>query len=138
MTESMNDPTTVEEVASSLGLTVRTLHHYDRIGLCVPSERSLAGYRLHTEDDPQRLQQVVVYRRLEVAEQRWGDARSRSLWRLRGSPRMHRSASTSSNPTRTTAPVLPASLWRCRSRSGREHVGSVPQSAWSIGRRMPQ
>ena len=36
MTESMNDPTTVEEMARSLGLTVRTLHHYDRIGLCVP------------------------------------------------------------------------------------------------------
>lgn len=119
MTESMNDPTTVEEVASSLGLTVRTLHHYDRIGLCVPSERSLGGYRLHTEDMKKLFGEGLEEAQAE-AEQRWGDARSRSLWWLRG------------------APVLPASLWRCRSRSGRDHVGSVPQSAWSIGRRMPQ
>lgn len=66
MTESTNSPMTVGEVARLLGLTVRTLHHYDRIGLCVPSERSFAGYRLYTADDLQRLQQVVVYRRLEV------------------------------------------------------------------------
>ncbi len=57
---------TVGEVARELGLTVRTLHHYDRIGLCVPSERSDAGYRLYTPADLVRLQQIVVYRRLEV------------------------------------------------------------------------
>lgn len=57
---------TVGEVARELGITVRSLHHYDRIGLCVPSERSAAGYRLYSDADLQRLQQVVVYRRLEV------------------------------------------------------------------------
>lgn len=57
---------TVGEVARELGITVRTLHHYDRIGLCVPNERSAAGYRLYSEADLHRLQQVVVYRRLEV------------------------------------------------------------------------
>ncbi|MDN5796287.1 MAG: MerR family transcriptional regulator [Intrasporangium sp.] len=57
---------TVGQVADLLGVTVRTLHHYDQIGLLVPSERSTAGYRLYTDADLARLQQVVVYRRLEL------------------------------------------------------------------------
>ncbi|HQD03102.1 MAG: MerR family transcriptional regulator [Actinomycetales bacterium] len=56
---------TVGQVADLLGVTVRTLHHYDGIGLVVPSERSRAGYRLYTTADLTRLQHVVVYRRLE-------------------------------------------------------------------------
>ncbi|RIK17087.1 MAG: MerR family transcriptional regulator [Acidobacteria bacterium] len=55
---------TVGQVADELGVTVRTLHHYDEIGLVEPSERSHAGYRLYTGADLQRLQHVVVYRRL--------------------------------------------------------------------------
>jgi DNA-binding transcriptional MerR regulator len=57
---------TVGQVADLFGVTVRTLHHYDEIGLLVPSERSRAGYRLYTAEDLTRLQQVVVYRRLEM------------------------------------------------------------------------
>ncbi|MDF8264767.1 MerR family transcriptional regulator [Luteipulveratus flavus] len=57
---------TVGQVAEQLGITVRTLHHYHRIGLLVPSERSASGYRLYTEDDLVRLQHIVVYRRLEL------------------------------------------------------------------------
>ena len=55
---------TVGQVADEVGVSVRTLHHYDQIGLVRPSERSRAGYRLYTEADLQRLQHVVVYRRL--------------------------------------------------------------------------
>jgi DNA-binding transcriptional MerR regulator len=55
---------TVGQVADRLGVTVRTLHHYDDIGLVRPSVRSRAGYRLYTGADLTRLQQVVVYRRL--------------------------------------------------------------------------
>src|SRR5450631_203454 len=55
---------TVGQVAEQFGVTVRTLHHYDQIGLLVPSERTRAGYRLYTGDDLIRLQNVVVYRRL--------------------------------------------------------------------------
>jgi len=51
-------------VAEQFGVTVRTLHHYDQIGLLLPSERTRAGYRLYTGDDITRLQNVVVYRRL--------------------------------------------------------------------------
>lgn len=62
----MDKTFTVGEVAARFGLTVRTLHHYDAAGLLHPSERSPAGYRLYTEHDLARLQQIVVYRRLEM------------------------------------------------------------------------
>lgn len=62
----MTQELTVGQVAQRLGLTVRTLHHYDQIGLVTPSERSSSGYRLYTEADLERLQHVIVYRRLEM------------------------------------------------------------------------
>ena len=55
---------TVGEVAAMAGVTVRTLHHYDRIGLLSPSGRSSAGYRLYAPDDLDRLHQVLLYREL--------------------------------------------------------------------------
>ena len=54
---------TVGQVAEKFGVTVRTLHHHDEIGLLVPSERTSAGYRLYTTTDITRLH-VVVFRRL--------------------------------------------------------------------------
>jgi DNA-binding transcriptional MerR regulator len=58
---------TVGQVAERFAVTVRTLHHYDEIGLLRPSRRSAAGYRLYTDADVTRLQHVVVYRRLGLA-----------------------------------------------------------------------
>ena len=55
---------TVGELARLAGITVRTLHHYDRIGLVRPSERTSAGYRCYDGRDLDRLQQVLVYREL--------------------------------------------------------------------------
>src|SRR3954468_17600055 len=54
----------VAEVAALAGVTVRTLHHYDRIGLLSPSERTPAGYRRYAPSDLDRLHQVLVYREL--------------------------------------------------------------------------
>ena len=54
----------VGEVAALAGVTVRTLHHYDRIGLLSPSERTSTGYRRYTPSDLDRLHQVLVYREL--------------------------------------------------------------------------
>lgn len=51
-------------LARRAGLTVRTLHHWDRIGLLSPSGRTAAGHRLYTPDDVARLQQVVSLRSL--------------------------------------------------------------------------
>lgn len=50
----------VNEFADRAGVTVRTLHHYDRLGLLKPSSRSGAGYRLYSERDFARLQQIVT------------------------------------------------------------------------------
>src|SRR5215472_10069018 len=54
----------VGELARRTGLTVRTLHHYDEIGLLRPSLRTEAGHRLHTAGDIARLQQVLSLRQL--------------------------------------------------------------------------
>ncbi|MGX5358794.1 MerR family transcriptional regulator [Kocuria sp. KH4] len=61
---------TVGQVAERFGVTVRTLHHYDDVGLLRPSERSAGGYRLYTEEDLLRLRHVVVYRRLGLPLER--------------------------------------------------------------------
>ncbi|MDY6871718.1 MAG: MerR family DNA-binding transcriptional regulator, partial [Actinomycetota bacterium] len=45
----------VGELAGLTGLTVRALHHYDQIGLLVPSRRSLAGHRIYDAADAARL-----------------------------------------------------------------------------------
>ncbi|MEU8896132.1 MerR family transcriptional regulator [Nocardia sp. NPDC048505] len=54
----------VGELASEAGLTVRTLHHYDRIGLVRPARRTATGHRLYTDTDVQRLYQVSALRQL--------------------------------------------------------------------------
>ncbi len=56
---------TVGEVAAIAHVSVRALHHYDAIGLLVPSGRTAAGYRTYSDDDLKRLQQILVYRALE-------------------------------------------------------------------------
>lgn len=52
----------IGEVAERSGLSLRTLRHYDDIGLLTPSERSDGGFRLYTEDDLDRL---LVIRRMK-------------------------------------------------------------------------
>ncbi|ETK37825.1 MerR family transcriptional regulator [Microbispora sp. ATCC PTA-5024] len=54
----------VGQLARFAGITVRTLHHYDEIGLLSPGERTAAGYRRYTDRDVERLQQVLFYREL--------------------------------------------------------------------------
>jgi DNA-binding transcriptional MerR regulator len=57
----------VGELARRTGLTVRTLHHYDEIGLLRPSLHTEAGYRLYTGRDIARLQQVISLRQLGLS-----------------------------------------------------------------------
>jgi DNA-binding transcriptional MerR regulator len=47
------------------GVSVRTLHHYDHIGLLRPSARTEAGYRLYEEADLLRLQQILFFKELD-------------------------------------------------------------------------
>jgi len=55
---------TVGEVAALAGVSVRTLHHYDALGLVVPSSRSQAGYRRYERGDLERLQEVLLWKAL--------------------------------------------------------------------------
>jgi MerR family transcriptional regulator, thiopeptide resistance regulator len=74
----------VKDVARLGGISVRTLHHYDSIGLLVPGARTDAGYRLYTDADLLRLQQILIGRELGL-----------SLEEIRGSlddPRFDRKA----------------------------------------------
>jgi MerR family transcriptional regulator, thiopeptide resistance regulator len=54
----------VGAVARFAGISVRTLHHYDHVGLLVPTARSPAGYREYTTADLERLQRILCYREL--------------------------------------------------------------------------
>jgi MerR family transcriptional regulator, thiopeptide resistance regulator len=54
----------VGQVADLSGVTIRTLHHYDEVGLLSPGGRSTAGYRIYEEPDLERLQQILFYREL--------------------------------------------------------------------------
>lgn len=57
----------VGELAKLAGVSVRTLHHYDHIGLLVPSARSRSDYRLYVDGDVLRLQQILIGRRLGLS-----------------------------------------------------------------------
>ncbi|AXG81080.1 MerR family transcriptional regulator [Streptomyces paludis] len=54
----------VGQIAGFTGVTVRTLHFYDRSGLLTPGERSPAGYRLYGDADLARLRRILFYREL--------------------------------------------------------------------------
>ncbi len=58
---------TVHEVSELAHVSVRTLHHYDKIGLLRPSARSEAGYRLYGDKDLARLRQIMLFRELEFS-----------------------------------------------------------------------
>ena len=57
----------VGDLARRTGLTVRTLHHYDEVGLLTPSGRSEAGYRLYSQADVQRLHGIQTMRQMGLA-----------------------------------------------------------------------
>jgi DNA-binding transcriptional MerR regulator len=54
----------IGELARATGVSVRTLHHYDHIGLLTPSRRTESGHRLYTRSDVERLQQVLCLRQI--------------------------------------------------------------------------
>ena len=54
----------VKEVADLVGISVRTLHHYDEIGLLTPEEITDAGYRIYSNENLETLQQILFFREL--------------------------------------------------------------------------
>ena len=56
---------TVKQVSRLTGVSVRTLHHYDAIGLLEPSRVTEAGYQLYDDAALQRLQTILLFRELK-------------------------------------------------------------------------
>jgi DNA-binding transcriptional MerR regulator len=54
----------VKEVADLVGISVRTLHHYDEIGLLTPNETTESGYRLYSNENLETLQQILFFKEL--------------------------------------------------------------------------
>lgn len=79
----------VGALAQSTGLTVRALHHYDHIGLLVPSTRSSAGHRLYTADDIARLYRISLLRRLGFPLEQIGHVLDDPNWELRPAVQRH-------------------------------------------------
>jgi DNA-binding transcriptional MerR regulator/uncharacterized glyoxalase superfamily protein PhnB len=73
----------VGQIATATGLTVRTLHYYEEIGLLVPSGRSRAGHRLYSDADIARLYQISLLRRLGLPLAEIGRALDDPSWNLR-------------------------------------------------------
>ena len=62
---------TVKQVATLTGVSVRTLHYYDELGLLTPSEVTAAGYRLYGDDKLERLQRSEERRVGKECRSRW-------------------------------------------------------------------
>jgi|SRR5690625_1235483 len=54
----------VKEVAELVGISVRTLHHYDEIGLLIPSATTDVGYRIYSDENLETLQQILFFKEL--------------------------------------------------------------------------
>lgn len=54
----------VKEVADLVGVSVRTLHHYDEIGLLIPEETTESGYRVYSDENLETLQQILFFKEL--------------------------------------------------------------------------
>ena len=57
---------TVKEISELTGISVRTLHYYDEIGLFTPTEKSEAGYRLYDDKALESLQQILFFREFDI------------------------------------------------------------------------
>jgi MerR family transcriptional regulator, thiopeptide resistance regulator len=62
----------IGELARDTGLTIRTLHHYDQLGLLSPLSRSEGGHRCYTGDDVRRLHRIVALRSLGISLEQIG------------------------------------------------------------------
>lgn len=54
----------IGDVAKKTGVSIRSLRHYDEIELLIPSGQTASGYRLYSEDDIMRLQQIVSLKQM--------------------------------------------------------------------------
>jgi MerR family transcriptional regulator, thiopeptide resistance regulator len=83
-------PCQIKDAARIAGVSVRSLHHYDEIGLLVPKRRSAAGYRLYDRNDLLRLQQILIGRELGLTLQEIGRSLDDPAFDLRRALRSQR------------------------------------------------
>ena len=57
---------TVKQISELTGISARTLHYYDKIGLFVPTQKSEAGYRLYDDKALEILQQILFFREFDI------------------------------------------------------------------------
>jgi DNA-binding transcriptional MerR regulator len=88
--ERSNPVYRVSEFAEKAGVTVRALHHYDRLGLLKPSGRTIAGYRLYGDRDFARLQQIVTLKFIGLPLRQIKDLLDRGRLDLKSTLRMQR------------------------------------------------
>ena len=79
----------VGELAAAAGLTVRTLHYYEEIGLLVASRRTESGHRVYSDGDVQRLYRICLLRRLGFPLDEIGRALDDPAWNLRAAVATH-------------------------------------------------
>ena len=94
MRDSSENLFQAREFAELTGVTVRTLHHYDRLGLLKPSRYSRAGYRLYRECDVARLEQIVALKFIGFSLNEIKDILSRGPSDLEAALRQQREAIT--------------------------------------------
>ena len=84
-----NDGLRVGELANASGLTVRTMHHWESIGLLVASGRSEAGHRRYSDSDVERLYRICSLQRLGLSLSEIGTALDDASWDLRSTVSTH-------------------------------------------------
>lgn len=76
-------------MADLTGLTVRALHHYDKLGLLTPARRTAAGHRLYCEADVAHLYRIGLLRRLGFPLEQIGEVLDSPEWQLRNAVQRH-------------------------------------------------
>ena len=74
---------TVHQVAELTGITIRALHYYDEIGLLKPTKADKTKYRLYSENDLEKLQQILFYREVGFSLKEIKELLSAPIYRLR-------------------------------------------------------
>jgi len=80
----------VKEVAELVGISVRTLHHYDHIGLLKPETTTDSGYRIYSDDNLETLQQILFFRELDFPLKKIKEIIYSSLFNREEALEMHR------------------------------------------------
>jgi MerR family transcriptional regulator, thiopeptide resistance regulator len=89
MSTGNGDGRAIGALAKATGLTVRTLHHYEEIGLLVASERTAAGHRRYVDADVARLYRICLLRRLGLPLAEIGRALDDPAWAMQPAMATH-------------------------------------------------